>query len=84
MSAEFGSSRSGLTSGGYQTNRHRGEKGSVAMNSIANDVARARIRDLRAEALAGSRARRLIAAQRWQRRAERAARRAQLARSAVW
>lgn len=54
------------------------------MNSIANDVARARIRDLRAEALAGSRARRLIAAQRWQRRAERAARRAQLARSAVW
>ncbi len=33
MSAEFGTSRSGTTSGGYQANRHRGEKGSVAMNS---------------------------------------------------
>lgn len=59
-------------------------KESVEMNSIANDVARARIRDQRSNALAGSRARRLVAAQRWQRRAERAARRAQLARSAVW
>lgn len=54
------------------------------MNSIANDVALARIRDLRADALAGSRARRLIAARRWQRRAERSARRAQMARSAIW
>ncbi len=54
------------------------------MNSIANDVARARIRDQRANVLAGSRARRLRAAQRWQRRAERAARRAQMARSAIW
>ncbi len=35
MSAEFGTSRSGTTSGGYQANRHRGEKGSVAMNSIS-------------------------------------------------
>ncbi len=66
------------------TIRNRDQEGSVAMNSIANDVARARIRDLRADALAGSRARRLIAAQRWQRRAERAARRAQMARSAIW
>ena len=66
------------------TTQSRDQKGSVAMNSIANDVARARIRDLRADALAGSRARRLIAAQRWQRRAERAARRAQMARSAIW
>ena len=64
--------------------RARDKEGSVAMNSIANDVARARIRDLRAQAHAGSRARRLIAAQRWQRRAERAARRAQMARSAIW
>lgn len=62
----------------------RDQKGILDMNSIANDVARARIRDLRADALAGSRARRLIAAQRWQRRAERAARRAQMARSAIW
>lgn len=63
---------------------NRDQEGSVAMNSIANDVARARIRDLRADAQAGSRARRLIAAQRWQRRAERAARRAQLARNSIW
>ncbi len=54
------------------------------MNSIANDVARARIRDQRSNALAGSGARRLVAAQRWERRAERAARRAQMARSAIW
>ena len=66
------------------TIRNRDQEGSVAMNSIANDVARARIRDLRADAQAGSRARRLIAAQRWQRRAERAARRAQLARNSIW
>ncbi|MDQ4038656.1 MAG: hypothetical protein M3313_10000 [Actinomycetota bacterium] len=66
------------------TQRNRDQEGSVAMNSIANDVARARIRDLRADARAGSRARRLIAAQRWQRRAERAARRAQLARNSIW
>jgi hypothetical protein len=64
--------------------RQRDQKGSVAMNTIANEVARARIRDLRADARAGSRARRLIAAQRWQRRAERAARRAQLARNSIW
>jgi len=66
------------------TIRNRDQEGSVAMNSIANDVARARIRDLRADAQAGSRARRIIAAQRWQRRAERAARRAQLARNSIW
>ena len=70
--------------GGLPANRHRVKEGSFVMNSIANDVARARIRDLRADALAGSRARRLVAAQRWQRRAERAARRAQMARSAIW
>ena len=39
------------------TIRNRDQEGSVAMNSIANDVARARIRDLRADAQAGSRAR---------------------------
>jgi len=66
------------------TIQNRDQEGSVAMNSIANDVARARIRDLRADAQAGSRARRIIAAQRWQRRAERAARRAQLARNSIW
>ncbi|MDQ3734157.1 MAG: hypothetical protein M3400_09210 [Actinomycetota bacterium] len=66
------------------TIRDRDQEGSVAMNSMANDVARARIRDQRRDALAGSRARRLLAAQRWQRRAERAARRAQKARSAIW
>ncbi len=32
------------------TIRNRDQEGSVAMNSIANDVARARIRDLRADA----------------------------------
>lgn len=54
------------------------------MTLIANDVARARIRDQRAQALSGSRARRLVTAQRWQRRAERASKRATSARNAIW
>lgn len=53
------------------------------MNLIDHDLARGRMRDLQAEADAAARARRLIAARRWARRAERASRRAARANAAV-
>jgi hypothetical protein len=53
------------------------------MNLIEHDLARGRMRDLQAEADAAARARRLIAARRWARRAERASRRAARASAAV-
>jgi len=53
------------------------------VNLIEHDLARGRMRDLQAEADAAARARRLIAARRWARRAERASRRAARANAAV-
>ncbi len=53
------------------------------MNPIEHDLARGRMRDLQTEADAAARARRLIAARRWARRAERASRRAARASAAV-
>ena len=53
------------------------------MNMIEHDLAHGRMRDLQAEADAAARARRLIAARRWARRAERASRRAARASAAV-
>jgi hypothetical protein len=47
------------------------------------ELARARMRERREEAHALSRAHRLVAARRWQRRAEQSARRARAAREAV-
>lgn len=47
------------------------------------DLARARMRELHSDAAASARARRVLAARRWQRRAERAALRARLAQNAV-
>ena len=53
------------------------------MLGIQEELARARVGALRAEARRSNRAARLVALRRWQRRAESAARRAQAARSAV-
>ena len=53
------------------------------MHSLTEDLARGYIRDLRADADAAARARRLRAARRWSRRAERATRRAARASAAV-
>ena len=53
------------------------------MNPIEHDLARGRMRDIQAEVDAAARARRLIAARRWARRAERASRRAARASAAV-
>jgi len=47
------------------------------------DLARARMRDLHRDAVASAQARRVLAARRWQRRAERAALRARLAQNAI-
>ncbi len=54
------------------------------MYLIEHDLASSRRRDLQAEADAAARARRLVAARRWARRAERASRRAARASAAVW
>ena len=54
------------------------------MNSFEHDLARDRMRELQAQADSAARARRLIAARRWARRAERASRRAARASNAVW
>jgi hypothetical protein len=51
--------------------------------TLEHDLAHGRIRDLRADADAAARARRLRAARRWSRRAERATRRAARASAAV-
>ncbi len=53
------------------------------MDLIEHDLARSRMRDLQADAEAAARARRLIAARRWARRAEHASRRAARASAAV-
>ena len=54
-----------------------------AVFTLTEDLARDRMRDLRADADAAARARRVIAARRWARRAERATRRAARASAAV-
>ncbi|MCU1614676.1 MAG: hypothetical protein JWO98_2216 [Frankiales bacterium] len=53
------------------------------MSFVEQDLVRGRISDLRADADAAARVRRLRAARRWSRRAERAARRAARASAAV-
>ena len=53
------------------------------MDLIEHDWARSRMRDLQFQADSAARARRLIAARRWARRAERASRRAARASAAV-
>jgi hypothetical protein len=53
------------------------------MHLIEHDLARNHMRDLQAQADTAARARRLIAARRWARRAERASRRAARASAAV-
>ena len=53
------------------------------MHLIEHDLARDHLRDLQSQADAVARARRLIAARRWARRAERASRRAARASAAV-
>ena len=53
------------------------------MDLIEHDWARSRMRDLQSQADSAARARRLIAARRWTRRAERASRRAARANSVV-
>jgi hypothetical protein len=58
---------------------HRGRE----MDLIEHDLARTHMRELQAQADAAARARRLIAARRWARRAERASRRAARASAAV-
>ena len=56
---------------------------SRAMLLMYEELARARMRELQEEARDSARARHLLAARRWQRRAESAARRARLARESV-
>jgi hypothetical protein len=56
---------------------------SLDMLLLNEDLARARIREAEAEAAQARLAHRLIVARRWQRRAEKAARRARLAAAAV-
>jgi hypothetical protein len=53
------------------------------MDLIQHDLARTRMRELQSQADSAARARRLIAARRWARRAERATRRAARASAAV-
>jgi hypothetical protein len=53
------------------------------MSMIQHDLVRSHLHDLRSDADAAARARRLIAARRWARRAERATRRAARASAAV-
>ena len=53
------------------------------MDLIEHDWARSRMRDMQSQADSAARARRLIAARRWARRAERASRRAARASAAV-
>ncbi len=53
------------------------------MDYIQHELSRSHLRDLRAQADAAARARRLRAAQRWARRAEHATRRAARASAAV-
>jgi hypothetical protein len=53
------------------------------MSFVQHDLVRSRIGELQADADAAARARRLIAARRWARRAERATRRAARASAAV-
>jgi hypothetical protein len=53
------------------------------MSFLEQDLVRSHISDLRSDADAAARARRLIAARRWARRAERASRRAARASAAV-
>lgn len=58
-------------------------KGSIEMLVVHEDLARARMRQRRAEAAAQALASRVAAARRWQRRAETATRRARAAREAL-
>jgi hypothetical protein len=53
------------------------------MNMIEHELARNRMQDLQAQVDSAARARRLIAARRWARRAERASQRAARANAAV-
>lgn len=54
------------------------------MSPMGPEATMASVRERRSVALADARARRVVSARRWQRRAERAARRAQLARTSIW
>jgi len=56
---------------------------SSTMLLMHEDLARARMRELHQDAVASAQARRVLAARRWQRRAERAAMRARLAQNAI-
>lgn len=56
---------------------------SITLSLLHEDLARARWRDAERQALADSRAARIVVARRWQRRAEKASRRARLALAAV-
>ena len=58
-------------------------EGDELMSMIEQDLVRSRMADLRADAEAAARARRIRAARRWARRAESAARRAARASAAV-
>lgn len=70
---------------GFSTaHRPRPTVRSKAMLLMYEELARARMRDAAGDATEWSRARRLLAARRWQRRAARSARRARVAESHVW
>jgi hypothetical protein len=56
---------------------------SATMSLLHEDLARARWRDVERQALRSGQAARLVAARKWQRRAENASRRARLALAAV-
>ncbi|NDI50016.1 hypothetical protein [Goekera deserti] len=54
------------------------------MHTFHDDLARSRMRDFQTRSDDADRARRIMAARRWARRAERASRRAARANAAVW
>ncbi|MBA3252232.1 MAG: hypothetical protein H0T66_18460 [Geodermatophilaceae bacterium] len=56
---------------------------SSTMLLMHEELARARMREVHQDAVASAQARRVLAARRWQRRAERAALRARLAQNAI-
>ncbi len=75
-----------VTEPAYRPSGHRSTVPTVRsaeMLLLNENLARARMREAEAEAAEARLARRLVAARRWQRRAEHAARRARLAAAAV-
>ena len=67
----------------FSTDQIDTDQRSTTMLLMHEALARDRMRDRQAEALASRRARQIVAARRWQRRAERAAARARMADSAI-